>query len=104
MTIAEPLALTDEIVVLRRATYGALVAAVEDARDARALPAGRRARRGRSPRSPGPCASPSRTFWRSNAEGDLPHGFRPHPDPPRRVIQAHGSALSLSLSLSLSPI
>ena len=39
MTIAEPLALTDEIVVLRRATYGALVAAVEDARDARALPA-----------------------------------------------------------------
>jgi DNA-binding XRE family transcriptional regulator len=37
MTIAEPLALTDEIVVLRRATYDALIAAVEDARDARAL-------------------------------------------------------------------
>ena len=37
MTIAEPLALTDEIVVLRRATYDALMAAVEDARDARAL-------------------------------------------------------------------
>ena len=37
MTIAEPLALTDEIVVLRRATYDALTAAVEDARAARAL-------------------------------------------------------------------
>jgi DNA-binding XRE family transcriptional regulator len=37
MTIAEPLALTDEIVVLRRATYDALMAAVEDARDVRAL-------------------------------------------------------------------
>jgi DNA-binding XRE family transcriptional regulator len=37
MTIAEPLALTDEIVVLRRATYDALMAAVEDARDTRAL-------------------------------------------------------------------
>jgi DNA-binding XRE family transcriptional regulator len=37
MTIAEPLALTDEIVVLRRATYDALMAAVEDALDARAL-------------------------------------------------------------------
>jgi DNA-binding XRE family transcriptional regulator len=37
MTIAKPLALTDEIVVLRRATYDALMAAVEDARDARAL-------------------------------------------------------------------
>ena len=37
MTIAEPLALTDEIVVLRRATYDALIEAVEDARDARAL-------------------------------------------------------------------
>jgi DNA-binding XRE family transcriptional regulator len=37
MRIAEPLALTDEIVVLRRATYDALMAALEDARDARAM-------------------------------------------------------------------
>jgi DNA-binding XRE family transcriptional regulator len=37
MTIAEPLALTEGIVVLRRATYDALMAAVEDARDVRAL-------------------------------------------------------------------
>jgi Helix-turn-helix domain len=37
MTIAEPLALTDEIVVLRRASYDALIEAIEDARDARAF-------------------------------------------------------------------
>jgi hypothetical protein len=37
MTIAEPLALTNEIVVLRRSTYDALMAAVEEARAARAL-------------------------------------------------------------------
>ena len=36
-TIAEPMAVTDEIVVLRRSTYDALIEAVEDALDARAL-------------------------------------------------------------------
>jgi DNA-binding XRE family transcriptional regulator len=37
MTVAEPLAVTDEIVVLRRGTYDALIEAVEEALDARAL-------------------------------------------------------------------
>jgi hypothetical protein len=37
MTVAEPLALTDEIVVLRRGAYDALIEAVEEALDARAL-------------------------------------------------------------------
>ena len=39
------------------------------------IEAGKWARRAPWPRSPRPCASPSRTFWRSNAEGDLPHGL-----------------------------
>jgi hypothetical protein len=35
MTIAEPLAVTDETVVPRRATYDALMAPLEDAHDGR---------------------------------------------------------------------
>jgi DNA-binding XRE family transcriptional regulator len=37
MTVAEPLAITDEVVVLRRSAYDALIEAVEDTLDARAL-------------------------------------------------------------------